>query len=110
LKENTKVINSLAITLEKYDILNKFNHELPTMTTEPQLKRYCTIIRLVGTIKIDASLFGQYISNSLNVSSIIAQTFNNAPTPSIITTQIEYCAINNARVGAPLEQRTVSRI
>jgi hypothetical protein len=74
---------------------------VPTMTVEPQLKRYCTIFTLDGTIKIYASQFAQYISNLLSVSSIIAQIFNTARTPSIITAQTRYCAINIAHVAAP---------
>jgi hypothetical protein len=63
------------------------------MTAESQINRYCTIFTLDGT----ASLFAQYISNS-----IIAQTFITAPTPSIITAHTQYYAINIARVLATL--------
>jgi hypothetical protein len=69
--------------------------------TEPQLKGCCTIFTLDSEIKTDASLFAQYISDSLNVSSIIVQTFHTAPRSSIITAQTQHCAINIAYVGAP---------
>jgi hypothetical protein len=36
-------------------------------------------------------------SNSFSVSSIIVQTFNTAPTPSVVTAQTRYCEINIAR-------------
>jgi hypothetical protein len=53
-------------------VMNSFVLYVFTMTAEPQLTRYCTIFTPDGAIKIDASLFAQYISNSLNVTSIIA--------------------------------------
>jgi hypothetical protein len=46
-----------------------------------------TIFTLDSEINTYTSLCAQDISNSLNVSSIIVQTFNTAPTPSIKTTQ-----------------------
>jgi hypothetical protein len=54
--------------------------DVPAMVTEPQLNSYCAILTLDDAIKIDASLFAQYIFNSLNDSSIIAQVFNTLPT------------------------------
>jgi hypothetical protein len=42
-------------------IMNSLVLDVPTMAAEPQLKRYCTIFTLDGTIKIDASLFVQYV-------------------------------------------------
>jgi hypothetical protein len=66
------------------------------MTTELQLKWYWTILTLDSALKIDAILFAQYVWNSLIVSSITVQTFNTAPTPSIITAKTRYCAINIA--------------
>jgi hypothetical protein len=59
--------------------MNSLVLDVPTMATEPQLKRYCTIFILDGTIKIDSNLFAQYISNSLSVSSVIAQNLQYSP-------------------------------
>jgi hypothetical protein len=69
-------------------LMNFFVLDVPVMTTEPQLKRYCTIFTLDGAIKMYASLLAQHISDSLIASSVIVQTFNTAPTPSIVTVQI----------------------
>jgi hypothetical protein len=75
-------------------LMNCLVLDVPAMMTEAQLKRYCAIFTLDSAIKIDASLFAQYVSDSLIVSSIIVQTFNATPTPSIITVQTRYCAVN----------------
>jgi hypothetical protein len=60
--------------------MNSLAVEVLAMVTEPQLNSYCAILTLDGAIKIYARLLAQYIFNSLNVSSIIAQVFNTLPT------------------------------
>jgi hypothetical protein len=60
--------------------MNSLAVDLLAMVTEPQLNSYCAILTLHGAIKIDASILAQYIFNSLNVCSIIAQVFNTLPT------------------------------
>jgi hypothetical protein len=60
--------------------MNSLAVDVFAMVTEPQLNGYCAILTLHGAIKIDASILAQYIFNSLNVSSVIAQVFNTLPT------------------------------
>jgi hypothetical protein len=55
--------------------MNSLGVDVLAMMTEPQLNRYCAILTLN-----DASLLAQYIFNSLNAPSIIAQVFNTVPT------------------------------
>jgi hypothetical protein len=59
--------------------MNSLAVDLLAMVTEPQLNSYWAILTLHGAIKIDASILAQYIFNSLNVSTVIAQVFNTLP-------------------------------